>query len=398
MRRYILNLFFLISTSTAFSQQVLPPSPNENFVRVEQVRKTGITTEAQINALPIGRDKAVSYSYYDGLGRIVQANDVKGSPGAKDVLQIHTYDEYGRVAKSYLPYTITTNSGAIRTNGIVEQGAFYTAANDKIADDTRPFNETPFTSTVAESYAPGSAWHQNNRKTTQKLSFNTANSIRLWFIDSTTGLPKSTGTYPAGALTIEEVTDEENRVAKVYRDFSGKTVLKQEQDGISWQDSWYVYDDYDNLRYIVPPMVASTYAPSLASANLWFYQYEYDSEHRQIGYKAPGAGWIYTIYDKWDRPVLTQDANQRAKSPAEWSFVKYDDWNRPVLSGIMTSTETRATMTSSVAASGIRYEVRNTSGVGYSFNQTYPTTATEANLLSITYYDNYITRRVLPGH
>ncbi len=61
------------------------------------------------------------------------------------------------------------------------------------------------------------------------------------------------------------------------------------------------------------------------------YQYHYDSRNRLIEKKIPGKGWEYIVYDKLDRPVLTQDANQRKAN--HWLFVKYDVFNRAIYTG-----------------------------------------------------------------
>ena len=323
------------------------------------------------------------------MGRPLQTNLVKASPTSRDILQPHTYDTYGREAKKYLPYTYYSNHGAIRSATMLEQATFYKTTNDKVADETRPFSEVLYDKLPSmESFGPGNSWHANSKKTITRFRINTAtDNIRLWRIEN--GLPKSTSSYPAGSLTIEESFDEEGKGISIYREGTGRIVLQEVQNGSTWLKSWFVYDDYDGLRFIIPPIVAASHTPTQADADLWFYQYEYDNEHRETGSKSPDAGWVYTIYDKWDRPVLVQDANQRAKSPAEWSFVKYDDWSRPVISGTITSTATRANLTNNVAASANRYETKNTSSVGYTLNKTYPTNAAEANLLSISYYDDY---------
>src|SRR5690606_37449194 len=117
--------------------------------------------------------------------------------------------------------------------------------------------------------------------------------------------------------------------------------------------------------------------------------YRYDELGRQIASKAPGAGWTFTIYDRWDRAVLTQDSVQRIKTVPEWSFVKYDIHNRPVVAGVIATTDSRALLTTSVANASTRDEIRDLSAVGYTLNRTYPTTATDANLISISYYDDY---------
>ncbi|WP_299223140.1 DUF6443 domain-containing protein [uncultured Psychroserpens sp.] len=62
------------------------------------------------------------------------------------------------------------------------------------------------------------------------------------------------------------------------------------------------------------------------------YQYHYDNRNRLIEKKIPQKGWEYIVYDKLDRPVLTQDAN--LKQNDDWLFTKYDAVNRPVYMGI----------------------------------------------------------------
>jgi RHS repeat-associated protein len=156
-----------------------------------------------------------------------------------------------------------------------------------------------------------------------------------------------------------------------------------------WAQTYYVYGINGNLLFIIPPAATSNLTPNQTFVDLWCYQYEYDNYQRQTGSKGPGVGWVYTIYDQWDRPVLTQDANQRAKSPAEWAFIKYDDLNRPIISGIQKTNDSRSTLTTALASFATRYEVRNTSTIAYTINQTFPTTVAEQDLLTINYYDDY---------
>lgn len=64
------------------------------------------------------------------------------------------------------------------------------------------------------------------------------------------------------------------------------------------------------------------------------YQYHYDYRNRLIEKKIPGKAWEYIVYDKLDRPVLTQDANQRNNN--QWLFTKYDTLGRVVYTGMHT--------------------------------------------------------------
>jgi len=62
------------------------------------------------------------------------------------------------------------------------------------------------------------------------------------------------------------------------------------------------------------------------------YQYHYDKRNRLIEKKIPQKGWEYIVYDKLDRPRLTQDANLRTAN--RWLFTKYDELNRVTYTGI----------------------------------------------------------------
>ena len=62
------------------------------------------------------------------------------------------------------------------------------------------------------------------------------------------------------------------------------------------------------------------------------YQYKYDSRNRLIEKKIPGKGWESIVYDKLDRPVLTQDANLKVQN--QWLFTKYDVFGRVAYTGL----------------------------------------------------------------
>ncbi len=120
------------------------------------------------------------------------------------------------------------------------------------------------------------------------------------------------------------------------------------------------------------------------------YFYEYDGQGRQTAKKVPGADWVYMVYDKWDRLVLTQDGNLRKEN--KWLFTKYDLLNRPVLTGVKVISGTLASIRSAVKASAVRNVAKGGTGhtLGYQIGEGYPAGVVEADLLTITYYDDYI--------
>ena len=75
-----------------------------------------------------------------------------------------------------------------------------------------------------------------------------------------------------------------------------------------------------------------SYAESHPVLQKYAYIYHYDKYNRCIYKKLPGCDSVYTIYDAADRPVFTQDGEQRKRN--EWSFSIPDGFGRVVLSGI----------------------------------------------------------------
>ena len=123
------------------------------------------------------------------------------------------------------------------------------------------------------------------------------------------------------------------------------------------------------------------------------YQYKYDDRNRLIEKRIPGKGWETIVYDKLDRPVLTQDIIQ--KTQKKWNFTKYDKLGRVIYTGIFTSYSTRSQMQSQFNAlnnTALKlYETKKSSGTG--FDGTYYTNSNfpDRNLevLTVNYYDNY---------
>ncbi|MCF2875875.1 RHS repeat-associated core domain-containing protein, partial [Tenacibaculum sp. Cn5-1] len=125
------------------------------------------------------------------------------------------------------------------------------------------------------------------------------------------------------------------------------------------------------------------------------YQYKYDHRNRLVEKRMPGKDWEYIVYDKLDRPVLTQDANLRAAN--KWLFTKYDALGRVVYTGKFHSGSTRPVMQSlfeddlplnmyeDVSTSTITIEGTN---LKYT-NRSYPTDVNNLQVYTINYYDTY---------
>ncbi len=102
----------------------------------------------------------------------------------------------------------------------------------------------------------------------------------------------------------------------------------------------------------------------------------------------PASGDEYFVYDKWDRLVWSQTALQR--EVGKWTFYKYDAFNREIIRGEkLESRGLVALETEAWAWSGSRFESQISTGIFYSFSNSYPQLANDADIRQITYYDNY---------
>ena len=367
-----------------------PLSSDKNFIRIEQALAP-TTSEGQFSNFTVDQ-KQTNYSYYDEAGRGSQSVILKGSPLKNDVIAFQAYETDGWQTKAYMPYASATSSlGAFTNAPIADQATFYNGTS-KVAADTRPFSEQTLIEKsplgrVKEAYGPGSAWFSTLHKSSTSFTVNSAITlIKRWQINATTGLPYSSSNYPDSTIFISLSADEDGNATSSMKDFRGNVVQTLIQSSPQLI-THYVYDDFGRLRFVIPPAASDNVAPDQAHIDRWAFQYQYDSRGRLVKQKGPGTDWTYTIYDGWDRPVLTQDGAERAKTNKEWTFVKYDAMNRVIMTGILQNNNTFDQMV--LAVTGGHHEDVNTSSIGYTTGNSYPSSITESNLLTIAYYDNY---------
>ncbi|WP_223605625.1 RHS repeat domain-containing protein [Chryseobacterium sp. OSA05B] len=168
-----------------------------------------------------------------------------------------------------------------------------------------------------------------------------------------------------------------------------------------YADTYYVYNEYNQLAVVVPPLAVNK-AITETSLNDLCYQYRYDGRSRLVEKKLPGKGWEYMVYDKQDRLVATQDAELRKKS--QWLYTKYDQFSRVIMTGICQAMGNSQVMGISrleeqnyADTKGSNNESRSSSivvnysgmEVYYSVAQGYPQYDKVYNFLSLTYYDSY---------
>lgn len=177
--------------------------------------------------------------------------------------------------------------------------------------------------------------------------------------------------------------------------------------------TYYVYDDANRLRLVISPQGYASIPPSFswpADPDLtyksfvhnWCFRYVYDGAGRLIEQQTPGtgsmqqpnAGVVQMVYNRQNQVVLVQDGNQRPRN--EWTFKKYDALRREIMTGTVVINNPRDVIQNVVDGETVLYESPQASSVGtdYSLTNAYPHGIVDANLLTITYFDNYAFRQL----
>ena len=277
-------------------------------------------------------------AYLDGFGRKVQETQVKASPGGTaDLILPHTFGVLGRTEKEFLPYSRNNNNGSYDSIALNSDN-WNTYGN---ADAAYAFTKTEYDNSpldrVTKQTGAGAAWHTTGKGVTSAYALNTENEVRLYNVDLFTGTLSLDGSYNAGSLQKVTTTDEDGHSVETFTDNTDKTVLTVTVDGEKRLETYYVYDDREQLRWVLSPEASYQLGTTVDATllNRLAYYYEYDRLGRMTLKRLPGCEPIYMVYDKRDRMVLSQDGNQRTADSKKWSYSVYDNNNRIVESGEM---------------------------------------------------------------
>ena len=379
-----------------------------NYIRVWAPRMPYSNEADVVNETDITKVNS-STQYYDGLGRALQTVTKQVSPNKTDIVTPTLYDAFGREVYKYLPYTDTATSGAFKTDPFNNQANFYTNTypgqqpaftNEQVFYGKTVFESSPL-SRPLKTFAPGNSWAGSEGNGTEhgiqtQYMVNTAyDSVRIWNISldsincstnniNTINIPVSTVTYGAGQLYKNMTLDEQGNAVIEYKDKEGHVVLKKVQAGdisgnkaySNWLCTYYVYNSLGLLQVVIPPkatnwLLANGWTFSATGGNAMMaelcFRHVYDARNRLIAKKMPGAGWVYLVYDKRDRPVFIQDANMQGSN--HWLYTLYDSLNRPVQTGMATD---------SITWCALQAYVNNNTGNATSSNITTPVTTIDS--------------------
>ena len=404
-------------------------TPTENYIF------TKIYLNYDLNKIPIKTRESVTY--FDGLGRPKQSVAIKASPRKNDLVTTIPYDSFGRQVDSYLPVSMTSTNGGIHSLDSTGVVSYYNAPQNGTTKDfpildTRPFSHMVLENSpldrIQQQIQVGSEWQ--NRPVSFGYQTNEQNEVykyvttTSWSNNATLSvltLAQATDTnsfnhyYKASQLYKNTVTDEDGSTTIEFKNGQGQTLLLRKNDGVKNADTYYVYNEYNQLAYVIPPLAVGSLFPdtTLSADNTYLndlcYQYRYDGRARLVEKKLPGKGWEFMVYDKQDRLVLNQDANLRLTTnnfkAKGWLFTKYDKFGRVVYTGFFKNGATRNVMQTALnnmQANATNNELRTTAitftsqGMPvYYNNEGFPTGAKV--LLSVNYYDSYPTGTPYPS-
>jgi hypothetical protein len=368
----------------------LAQSPDQNWVKSKTYK---IETSSTIQT-PTIEQANVQVSYFDGLGRPIQQIAHKQAGNGKDIVTHIEYDALGRQTKDYLPFTKDASLNYLdATSAVGAISSFYTAYN---GGTTNPFSEKQLESSplnrVFKQAAPGDTWAMGQGK---EIKFDyQANSVedavKNFTVSTTASASNATniaygiaivdnGFYPINQLYKSITKDEnhsgttKNNTTEEFKNKEGQVVLKRTYDNSVPHDTYYVYDKFGNLTYVIPPLANGN--PNANNLENLCYQYKYDYRNRLVEKKLPGKQWEFIVYDKLDRPVATGPAFTPFGGLTQgWLITQYDVFGRVLKTGWFgkpVSVSTRESYQASINGGGN------------------PFVLVQADLLTQNYYDNY---------
>ena len=415
-----------ITVLLAFPMLGIGQTQSENYITTTVYRTAVTENEEDVHH----SNKIEEVAYFDGLGRQKQTISIRAGGDKQNIVRYFEYDDLGRSPREYLPYA-TANEVENDPMEIMGQVVLKTSIEnfydtEKYENTSNPYGEMIYESSplgrVLEQSGPGNSWAIDlNSDLDHSIKFgydvNQAEEVYYFNVrfdegNTTRPLLNFMGYYTEGELYKNTTKDENwtpssgnNHSTIEFTNKQGQVVLKRNFNGDIPHDTYYVYDDYGNLTFVMSPEASkdmivnnelrTTHQEVLNDLG---YQYKYDYRNRLIEKKVPAKGWEYIIYNLLDQPVLTQDARLRESN--QWLLTKYDALGRVAFTGKITADPawTRAGLQATANNTDayptvFEHRVDTPTIIGdtsfYYSNQSFPVSAV-SEILTINYYDDYI--------
>lgn len=254
--------------------------------------------------------------YVNGLGLPCQEIEADGYCDEQARITIHKYDAALRESKTYLPYGLSNNYMQRRPNYLKEQQTFY---GSNFAYMENEYESSPLGRRIGEIKAGDDIREAKVKKQTKYRGNKSAEVLQL--TSTYAGIILVKGYYADSTLFCTHLIDEDENEQLEYKDLIGNTVLKRQvlknsDNTVTNVDTYYVYDDYTNLRYVLPPDISAelnvnnSYGDASDIAKLSYY-YEYDGYGREVKSHIPGCEEEVKSYDKRGMMVSSQGPRER---------------------------------------------------------------------------------------
>ena len=432
---YIVLWVFAITQSHAQTK-------TENYIKTTEY-KFASTTRENTGSFPIrltNNDLSVKVTYFDGLGRPKQEVLSGWSPAKKNLVTHIEYDLNIGQTKQFLPYINGYNStGPILSLGVTPPSYVANAKDQTLGfynratyeNTANPYGEAILEASplkrVLKQGAPGEDWKVGTGGHPVKYDyrFNYAQQVKHFEATATWNANTALydisildkGYYPKNILYYNSVTDENGSSVDEFSNQAGEVVVKRSRDNIpqvlqpfsspigggilnpelvgSTLLTYYVYDQFGNLIYVLPPLAAAK--TDTTTLDQLCYQYKYDHKNRMVAKKLPGKEWEFMVYDKADRLVASGPVyNPFGDGTKGWIFSKYDAFGRVVYTGyyngVAVTAAGRKSFQDQIVTGINQFEKRaiasQIDGVSVPYtNLIHPKTGIK--ILSVHFYDDY---------
>lgn len=419
------NILYTIAICLV-SNLVLAQSQTENYIK-STTTKVEVQSETALNNLS-AEAKLETITYFDGLGRAIQSISVQAGGQGQDIITPFGYDGFGRQVKDYLPFARLTSSLDFDTSLIPDTNGDNLALNNFYRnkypnewgpnDIPNPFSEKMIEPSplnrVLKQAAPGEDWKRDNgHEIEMEYSTNSSTEVQKYYVTITEGTSNNITTFtPSLELSsyyganelYKTITKDENHDGSIskdhtteeFKDKQGRVILKRTYNNEVAHDTYYVYDDYGNLTYVLPPKVnPQSGIPNAGKLRKMCYQYVYDNRNRLVEKRIPGKEWEHIVYDKQDRPIMSRDGIITADQ--EVLFTSYDVFGRVAYTGILDLNQsTSRTALQDFANMQVANNVDRSTNPRtldnttiYYYDMLIPSGATYKDLHTINYYDDY---------
>lgn len=324
-----------------------------------------ITTRTMLDA-SASRSANVA-SYHDGLGRQVQTVQTGVNTTGRPVVAYSELDPAGNPVRQWLPVAVASGTTVTASNVASLSSAFHS--------DSYAYSSITYDALGRQTYASdsGEAWSRASKGVATAYSANAANSVKMYRADvNGTGVTQS-GYWPARSLQSVKTTDEDGLTMEVFTDAAGHTVLERRGGN---NDTYYVYNNAGQLRYVLQPMYTQT-----PDASLYAFEYSYDTKGNRVSRKVPGCEPETFTYDIGRRLTFMQDA--RLKAQGLHRFYLYDNLGRLAIQGTTASCNLAEALNTATYTGG-------TSGfmsTGYTLSDA--SRIKQASIEVVNYYDDY---------